>query len=154
MRWAVPPKPIQLNVVWRDITFNLLLLTYFMEQSPSWKANRFSASQEIPRILCNPKIHYRIHKSLPPAPILGQINLAHAPHLTSWRSILILSFHLRLGFLTKTLYATLLRMCYMPRPSYSRFDRLNNIDGIRYTRCTILQGSWLWYWSLSGGCKS
>jgi len=23
-----------------------------------------------------------------------------------------------------------------------------------YARCTKLQGSWLWYWSLSGGCKS
>jgi len=27
-----------------------------MEQSPSWEANRFSASQEIPQILWNPKI--------------------------------------------------------------------------------------------------
>jgi hypothetical protein len=33
------------------------LLTYFMDQSPSWEANRFSASQEIPRILWNPKVH-------------------------------------------------------------------------------------------------
>jgi len=23
-----------------------------------------------------------------------------------------------------------------------------------YTRYTLCQGSWLWYWSLSGGCKS
>jgi hypothetical protein len=27
-----------------------------MEQSPSWEANRFVASQEIPRILLNPKV--------------------------------------------------------------------------------------------------
>jgi len=39
-----------------------LLLTYCMEQSHSWEANLFSASQEIPRILWNPKVHYRIHK--------------------------------------------------------------------------------------------
>ena len=32
-----------------------------MEQSPSWEANWFSASQEIPLILWNPKCHYRIH---------------------------------------------------------------------------------------------
>ena len=43
-----------------------------MEQSPSWEANRFSASQEIPCILWNPKVHYRIHKSLPPFRLLSQ----------------------------------------------------------------------------------
>ena len=44
------------------------LLTYYMEQSPSWEANKFSASQEIPRILWNPKVHYRSHKCPPPVP--------------------------------------------------------------------------------------
>jgi len=34
-----------------------------MEQSPSWEANRFSASQEIPRILWNSKVHYRSNKN-------------------------------------------------------------------------------------------
>ena len=36
-----------------------------MVQSPSWEANRFSASQEILRISRNPKVHYRIHKRAP-----------------------------------------------------------------------------------------
>ena len=45
------------------------LLTYAMEQSPSWEANRFSANQEIPRILWNPNVYYRIHKYPPPLPI-------------------------------------------------------------------------------------
>jgi hypothetical protein len=45
-----------------------------MEQSPSWKANQYSASPEITSILCNPKVHYRIHNIPPTDPILSQIN--------------------------------------------------------------------------------
>jgi len=47
----------------KDFSLTILyLLIYSMVQSPSWEANWFAASQEIPRISRNPKVHYRTHK--------------------------------------------------------------------------------------------
>ena len=65
--------------LWRVSTGLTYLLTYSMVQSPSWEANWFAASQEIPRISWNPKVHYRTHKRPPPIPILGQPNPVHIP---------------------------------------------------------------------------
>jgi len=42
---------------------NTYLLTYSMGQSSPWEANWFAASQEIPRISRNPKVHYRTQQA-------------------------------------------------------------------------------------------
>ena len=62
-----------------------------MVQSPSWEANWFAASQEIPRISRNLKVHYRTHKRPPPVFILGQPNPVHTPtsHLLEIRPNII-----------------------------------------------------------------
>jgi hypothetical protein len=78
------------NVTWKYLQLQLLgfrsqiskniitqytrILTYSMEQGPSWEANWFAASQEIPRVLWNPKVPHRTHKRPPRIPILSQPN--------------------------------------------------------------------------------
>jgi hypothetical protein len=48
---------INLNLRFKTITY---LFNYSMRQGPSGEADRFSATQEIPRILWNLKVHYRV----------------------------------------------------------------------------------------------
>ena len=74
---------------------NTYLLTYFMLQSPSWEANRFAASQEIPRISRNPKVHYRTHKFPLTVSIVGQPSPVHilTSHLLDIRPNIFFSMH-------------------------------------------------------------
>ena len=80
LRWHIT-QPVHLSwthghrtisgVVISDLMQFIPCPTYSMVQSPSWEASQFSASYEIPHILWNPKVHYHIHRSPPPVPILS-----------------------------------------------------------------------------------
>jgi hypothetical protein len=104
-------------------------LTYSMEQSPSWEANRFSASQEIPRIL-------RTRRFITAFTSARQLSLSWTTETTSHflniQLNIILSstpwsskWSLSLRFLHQNPIhtSTLPHTCYMPRQSHpSRFD--------------------------------
>ena len=133
-----------------NVRRNTYLLTYFMEQTTSWEANWFSASQKIPRILRISKVHYRIHKCPTTLPILSRIDPVH--NLTSH----YLKVHLNI-ILPSTLVSfkrsLSLRFSYQnpectcPRPyvphtpsiSFSRFDHPKNIGwGIQIIKLLIM----------------
>jgi hypothetical protein len=88
------PDVIHLNLfhMQRILTY---LLTYSMDQSPSWEANWFAPSQEIPHIFWNLKVHYHIHKCPPPVPILSQLDpVPHIPRpLFHVQNIIFINVH-------------------------------------------------------------
>jgi hypothetical protein len=87
--------PVMINMAKRGLTTNWP--TNFMELSPSREVGSQAATQELPSILWNPKVHYRVHKSPPLVSIPSQNNPVHTTP-SYLRSTLVLSTYLRLGF--------------------------------------------------------
>ena len=123
-----------------------MLLTYSMVQSPSWEANWFAASQEIPRISRNPKVPYRTHKRPPPVCILGQPNPVHIPtsHLLNIHPHIIhpstprspqWSPSLRFPHQDPIHPSLLTHTCHMPIPSHSTRFIIRTLLGEEYKSC-------------------
>ena len=123
-----------------------------MVQSPSWEANWFAASQEIPRILWNSKVHYRTHKRPPPVPILGQPNPVHIPtsHLLEIHPNIIYTSTPRSPQWSISLWfphqdpicpPLLTQTRHMPSPSHSsRFYHPHNIGwGVQIIKLLVMQ---------------
>jgi len=123
-----------------------------MVQIPSWETNRFAASQEIPRISRNPKVHYLTHKRPPLVPILGQPSPVHIPttHLLEIHPNIIHPFTPRspqwsLSFRfphQDPIHTPLLTHTrHMPSPSHSsRFYHPHNIGwGVHIMELLVMQ---------------
>ena len=131
------------------------LHNYCIQHNTSWEADRFSASQEIPHILCNPEVHYRIHKCQASVPILSQINPVHTQ--TSQFMMIYLNIVLpsapgypkwpfSLRFPHQTLYTSLLlHTLYMSRPSLIDFNTKTilgeNYRSLSSSLCSFLHSS-------------
>ena len=86
-----------------------------MQNSHSWEANTSSASQEIPPIFYNLKVHYRIHKSSPHVPILSQI----LPAPFSPSHFLKSHFHIILSFTPRS---SKLSLFINPHPTHNYIE--------------------------------
>ena len=121
--WISNPKFVRF--LWDSV-----YITNYMPRSPSLESNRYSASQEIPCILWNPKVHYHVHKQPSLVPVLNQINPVHATTSHFLR--------IHVNILSGLPSASSPKVClpqpcmqlscppYVPHQSHSWFDHLNN----------------------------
>jgi hypothetical protein len=121
-----------------------------MEQSP-WEAGSHSPSQEIPRLLWNPKVHYRIHKNPQLVHILSHMNPVHTipPYFPEIHSNIILlstsrssEWFLPFRFSDQNFVSIshLSHSWYMPYPSHPPwFDHPNNIWSVEVMKLLTVQ---------------
>jgi len=130
------------------------LTANFMEESPSWEASSHSASQEIPHLLWNLKVHYRLHKSPSLVPVLSQMHPLYTfpnyfPKIHSKTIFLFTtrsyawSLHFKFSDQNLVSISHLSHACYMSQTSHSTsFDHPNNIWwSVKVVKLIIIQSS-------------
>jgi hypothetical protein len=141
------------------------ILNYSMELSPSWEASQFSASQKIPCLLRNTKVHYHIHNCSQPTPMLNQPNPVQIPtsHSLKIHLIIILpytpgspqwSVSLRFSH-QNSIHASLLpHACYMPNTTHSsRFYHIHNIGwGVQIMKLLMNTHTAFYYFKILNLC--
>jgi hypothetical protein len=110
------------RLLFRNITHSL------MELSLSREAANCAATRELPSILWNPKVRYRVHKSPPLVPILSQFDPIHTTPTYLFKVHFNIFAHLHFGlpsclfpsgFPTNILCIHIFQpSCYIPCPSH------------------------------------
>jgi hypothetical protein len=93
-----------------------------------------SATQEFHKILWNPKVHHRVHKSQPSVSIRRQWIQTIPPHPIPLRSVLILSSHLCLG-LSRSCPAHLILLDLICVVTFSLIWIFSHYDPSAPTKC-------------------